>query len=99
MTKAELLVRPGGRGRYGVILSFLKRPLQSANGVTKDSAGKGIAIESQHRVGIRDFLRPRSRGGELVPKHNILCVLASVLCQGFSSVSSFCLVSLSVSCR
>lgn len=40
---AELLVCPGGRGRYRGILS-LKKPLQSANGVTKDSVGKALLL-------------------------------------------------------
>lgn len=39
----ELLVCPGGRGRYRGILS-LKKPLQSANGVTKDSVGKALLL-------------------------------------------------------
>lgn len=40
----ELLVCPGGRGRYRGILSLKKKPLQSANGVTKDSVGKALLL-------------------------------------------------------
>lgn len=39
----ELLVCPGAEGDTGGILS-LKKPLQSANGVTKDSVGKALLL-------------------------------------------------------
>ena len=50
----ELLVCPGGRGRYRGILS-LKKATPVSKWSDKGLCRKGIAIECQQRVGIRDL--------------------------------------------
>lgn len=95
----ELLVCPGGRGRYRGILS-LKKPLQSANGVTKDSVGKALLLSVNTEL-VLETCAAATRRRWAGPKHNILCILALVSCHASSSMSSFfvfSLVSLSVSC-
>lgn len=77
----ELLVCPGGRGRYRGILS-LKKPLQSANGVTKDSVGKALLL-SVNRELVLETCAAATRRRWAGPKHNILCVLALVSCLLF----------------
>lgn len=69
---AELLVCPGGRGRYRGILS-LKKPLQSANGVTKDSVGKALLLGINRELVLETCAIATRQAG---PKHNILCILA-----------------------
>lgn len=92
----ELLVCPGGRGRYRGILS-LKKPLQSANGVTKDSVGKALLLSVNRELVLETCAAaPRRRWAG--PKHNILCVLALGSCHASSSISSFCLPSCLLIC-
>lgn len=91
----ELLVCPGGRGRYRGILS-LKKPLQSANGVTKDSVGKALLL-SVNRELVLETCVAATRRWWAGPKQNILCFLALVSCHA-SSITSFCLLACLLIC-
>lgn len=52
----ELLVCPGGRGRYGGILS-LKKATPVSKWTDKGLCRQGIATECQQRVGIKRLMR------------------------------------------